>query len=186
MYLDLIVVLPTARVPPRGKRYRGIILVWRWRFAEYTGKIASAPTSDYGHLEIAAQSTALWKGNGCSSPFISITIVEGEMQSPPSSYARRRGGGAQRRVGNERDEIQKGNGIDGPDAQNEYLGIVTIPVQDGWTDGRTDNRPVPSLACWSSQHAVPSPDGSEDGRPVHRKTEDGRMILVSVLVGHHL
>ncbi|KAF8189489.1 hypothetical protein K438DRAFT_1971607 [Mycena galopus ATCC 62051] len=57
-------------------------------------------------------------------------------------------------------------------------GIVTVPVQDGGTDGRTDNRPVPSLGCWSSQHAVPSPDGSKDGRPVHRKTEDGRMILV--------
>ncbi|KAF8143916.1 hypothetical protein K438DRAFT_1945619 [Mycena galopus ATCC 62051] len=59
------------------------------------------------------------------------------------------------------------------------LGIVTVPVQDGGTDGRTDNRPVPSLGCWSSQHAVPSPDGSKDGRPVHRKTEDGRMILVT-------
>ncbi|KAJ7718620.1 hypothetical protein B0H14DRAFT_2643289 [Mycena olivaceomarginata] len=41
----------------------------------------------------------------------------------------------------------------------------------GWTDGRTDNRPVPSLGYWSPQHAVPSPDGSEDSRPVHRKTE---------------
>ncbi|KAJ6587431.1 hypothetical protein DFH09DRAFT_1274399, partial [Mycena vulgaris] len=51
------------------------------------------------------------------------------------------------------------------------LGIVTVPVQDGWTDGRTDNRPVPSQSYWSPQRAVPSPDGSEDGRPVHRKTE---------------
>ncbi|KAF8135857.1 hypothetical protein K438DRAFT_2031188 [Mycena galopus ATCC 62051] len=60
------------------------------------------------------------------------------------------------------------------------VGIVTVPVQDGGTDGRTDNRPVPSLGCWSSQHAVPSPDGSKDGRPVHRKTVDGRMILVGI------
>ncbi|KAJ7250384.1 hypothetical protein C8J57DRAFT_1239343 [Mycena rebaudengoi] len=62
-----------------------------------------------------------------------------------------------------------------------HVGIVTVPVQDGWTDGRTDNRPVPSLGYWSPQHAVPSPDGSEDGRPVHRKTE-GRtddLIIIS-------
>jgi hypothetical protein len=47
------------------------------------------------------------------------------------------------------------------------LGIVTVPVQDGWADGRTDNRPVPSLSCGSPQRPVPSPDGGEDGRPVH-------------------
>ncbi|KAJ7325958.1 hypothetical protein DFH08DRAFT_1028048 [Mycena albidolilacea] len=51
------------------------------------------------------------------------------------------------------------------------LGIVTVPVQDGWTDGQTGNRPVLSLGYWSPQHAVPSPDSSEEGRPVHRKTE---------------
>ncbi|KAJ7871867.1 hypothetical protein B0H14DRAFT_3131744 [Mycena olivaceomarginata] len=42
----------------------------------------------------------------------------------------------------------------------------------GRLEGRTDgqpSRPVPELL--SPQHAVPSPDGSEDGRPVHRKTE---------------
>jgi hypothetical protein len=66
------------------------------------------------------------------------------------------------------------------------IGIVTVPVQDGWTDGRKDNRPVPSRPVpelLSPQHAVPSPDGSEDGRPVHRKTEDGwmgRMILAVI------
>ncbi|KAJ7805818.1 hypothetical protein B0H14DRAFT_3484673 [Mycena olivaceomarginata] len=58
------------------------------------------------------------------------------------------------------------------------VGMVTVPVQDVWTDGRTDNRPVPSLRRAVPEHAVPSPDGSEDGRPVHRKTEDGRRILL--------
>ncbi|KAJ7749229.1 hypothetical protein B0H14DRAFT_3603760 [Mycena olivaceomarginata] len=53
------------------------------------------------------------------------------------------------------------------------LGIVTVPVQDGWADGRTDNRPVPSLSYGSPQPPVPSPDGGEDGRPVHPRT-DGR------------
>ncbi|KAJ6582224.1 hypothetical protein B0H19DRAFT_1061663 [Mycena capillaripes] len=47
--------------------------------------------------------------------------------------------------------------------------IVTVPVQDGWTDRRTDKRPVLSLGYWSPQRAVPSPDGGEDGCPVHRK-----------------
>jgi hypothetical protein len=45
-------------------------------------------------------------------------------------------------------------------------------TRPGRLDGRTDgqpSRPVPELR--SAQHAVPSPDGSEDGRPVHRKTE---------------
>jgi hypothetical protein len=54
---------------------------------------------------------------------------------------------------------------------HDSVGIVTVPVQDGWTDGRTDNRPVPPPGHWSAQHAVPSLDGSEHGRPVHRKTE---------------
>jgi hypothetical protein len=39
-------------------------------------------------------------------------------------------------------------------------------------DGRAGGqRPVPSLGYWSPQHAVLSPDGSEDSRPVRRKTE---------------
>lgn len=45
-------------------------------------------------------------------------------------------------------------------------------TRPGRLDGRTDgqpSRPVPELL--SPQRAVPSPDGSEDGRPVHRKTE---------------
>jgi hypothetical protein len=67
------------------------------------------------------------------------------------------------------------------DMKGQRLGIVTVPVQDGWTDRQTDNRPVPSLGYWSPQHAVLSPDGSEDGRPVHQKTE-GRMILVVISV----
>ncbi|KAJ6550236.1 hypothetical protein B0H19DRAFT_1074100 [Mycena capillaripes] len=49
-------------------------------------------------------------------------------------------------------------------------GTVTVLVQGGWTDGRTDNRPVPSLHRASSEPTVPSTDGREDGRPVHRRT----------------
>jgi hypothetical protein len=64
------------------------------------------------------------------------------------------------------------------------IGIVTVPVQDGWADGRTDNRPVPSLGCRSPQHPVPSPDGGEDGRPVHLKTDDGRMDGYNALPRH--
>ncbi|KAJ7867691.1 hypothetical protein B0H14DRAFT_2572687 [Mycena olivaceomarginata] len=45
------------------------------------------------------------------------------------------------------------------DTKGQRLGIVTVPVQDSWTDGQTDNRPVPSLGYWSPQHAVLSPDG---------------------------
>ncbi|KAJ7838112.1 hypothetical protein B0H14DRAFT_2588841 [Mycena olivaceomarginata] len=53
------------------------------------------------------------------------------------------------------------------------VGIVTVPVQDGWADGRTDNRPVPSSDRTLSEPTVPSTDSREDGRPVHQRT-DGR------------
>ncbi|KAJ7354302.1 hypothetical protein DFH08DRAFT_804224 [Mycena albidolilacea] len=71
-----------------------------------------------------------------------------------------------------------------PASENAPLGIVTVPVQDGWADGRTDNRPVPSLGCRSPQCPVPSPDGGEDGRPVHRTTDDGRMDGYNALPRH--
>ncbi|KAJ7366097.1 hypothetical protein DFH08DRAFT_797094 [Mycena albidolilacea] len=42
----------------------------------------------------------------------------------------------------------------------------------GQTDGRTDGQPSrPDPELLSPQNAVLSPDGSEDGRPVHWKTE---------------
>jgi hypothetical protein len=66
-----------------------------------------------------------------------------------------------------------------------YCGTCTphhrIPLRDrhrtrpGRLGGRTDNRPVPSLSCGSPQRPVQSPDGGEDGRPVHWTTDDGRM-----------
>ncbi|KAJ7330917.1 hypothetical protein DFH08DRAFT_815006 [Mycena albidolilacea] len=55
--------------------------------------------------------------------------------------------------------------------------MVTVPVQDVWTDGQ------PSLGRAVPEHAIPSPDGSEDGHSVYRKMEDGqRILLVSFVV----
>ncbi|KAJ7845737.1 hypothetical protein B0H14DRAFT_3139002 [Mycena olivaceomarginata] len=82
-----------------------------------------------------------------------------------------------REVGN--DDLMAGRLTIG--TTKHYIGIVTVPVQDAWTDGRTDNRPVPSLnSCLPSmpyrrrtavKTAVPSTGRRKDGRM-------GRTIMI--------